>query len=599
MDRPGDQFSVSGTGLPTPQSGVWTNNGATGAARPAGVLPQVPVGFAVSVFAEGLDRARWIETAPNGDVLLSRPTTGDILLLRDGNDDGRADSITTFASGFTQPHGMAFGNNSLYVVDVNAVWRLPYTPGDNSAQGAAVALTAPGQLGGSAGHSLHSLALSPDGQSLFVGIGSQTNLAEEAPPRATILQLDSTGANVRVFASGLRNPAALEINPATATLYASVVERDGMGDDLVPDYLTRVQPGGFYGWPYAYVGQNAQPGIPPRPDLVAQTLVPDTLFQAHSTPIGFTFYTGTQFPSSYQGDAFVALRGSWNASQTRGFMVAHVDVDNGVPANRYDAFMTGFVLREEPQVSVFGRPTTVAVGANGTLLVGDDIGGTIYAVRYVGAGAVGDGANNVMAGSASADQLIGLAGDDLLTGRAGSDTLYGNAGADSVYGGADGDALYGGRDADRLSGDRGDDTVSGELGSDLVFGNSGRDALFGNAGFDTLYGGQDADTLYGGQGDDWLFGDLGEDWLAGDRGNDTLTGGGGADLFAFAPGSGQDIITDFNAVDGDRIRVAVGLGYQLSANAAGVGVIVFSDQSSVTVSGVSGSELQASWILGG
>nr|WP_246513189.1 PQQ-dependent sugar dehydrogenase [Azospirillum picis] len=492
---------------------------------------------------------------------------------------------------------MAIGNGSLYVVDVNAVWRLPYTLGDTAARGAATALTSPGLLGGSSGHSLHSLALSPDGQSLYVGIGSEANLAEEAPPRATILQLDSNGANPRTFASGLRNPAGLEINPANATLYASVVERDGMGDDLVPDYLTRVQPGGFYGWPYAYIGPNAQPGMPPRPDLVAQTRVPDTLIEAHSTPVGFTFYTGSQFPSAYQGDMFVALRGSWNASQTRGFMVAHVDVENGVPANRYDAFMTGFVLSEQPSVSVFGRPTTVAVGGDGALLVGDDIGGTIYSVRYAGGrGASADDTGNRLDGSAAADRLMGLGGDDVLTGNAGADSLYGNAGADSLYGGADGDVLYGGRGGDRLSGDRGDDRLFGELGNDLLLGNAGRDALFGNAGADTLQGGQDADTLYGGQGDDRLAGDLGDDWLSGDAGNDTLSGGAGADLFAFAAGSGQDLITDFNAAEGDRLRLQGGLGYTLTSNGAGEAVIAFSDQDAVTLGGILLSQVQAGWI---
>ncbi|HYG84870.1 MAG TPA: PQQ-dependent sugar dehydrogenase [Azospirillum sp.] len=452
---PGDRFFVDPLNLPPPQPGMSVNNTSVAVARPAGVLPQVPAGFEVTVFAEGLESARWIEVAPNGDVLMSRRDSGDVLMLRDVNGDGRADTRTTLIGGFTQPHGMAFGADGLYVVDLNAVWKVPYVAGDATARGPAVALTAPGALGGTDGHTLHSLALSPDGQSLFVGIGSEGNLAEEPLPRASVLQFDGTGASPRVLASGMRNPAGLEIDPATGTLYAAVVERDGLGDELVPDFLTRVQAGGFYGWPYAYIGPNPQPGFGQRPDLVASTLVPDVLFRAHSTPIGFTFYTSQQFPSDYTGDIFVALRGSWNSSVPHGFMIARVAVENGVPVNGYEAFMTGFLLSDQPPPSAYGRPTTVAVAANGTLLVGDDTGGTIYAVRYA---PKGDDAGNILTGGGMGDTLSGLAGNDTVHGERGNDTVQGGQGEDQLWGDLGGD---------RLSGDAGNDVLNGGAGADI------------------------------------------------------------------------------------------------------------------------------------
>lgn len=537
MDTPGKRFFVDPNTLPAPQTGTQVSNNSTGVSRPAGVLPTVPAGFEVSVFADGLGSARWIEVAPNGDVLLARPGNGDVSVLRDSNGDGRADTTSTLVSGLSNPHGMAVGSDGLYVVDLNAVWRVPYTAGDLAARGPAQSLTPAGALGGTTGHTLHSLALAPDGHTLYVGVGSEGNLAEEPAPRASILQLDTGSGAMRTVATGVRNPAGLEINPSTGQLVATVVERDGMGDNLVPDFLTRVQDGGFYGWPYAYIGPHGQPGLADRrPDLVARTLTPDALFQAHSTPIGFTFYTGAQFPAEYAGDAFVALRGSWNATEPRGFMLAHVDVQNGVPVNGYDAFMTGFVLSDTPSPTVYGRPTTVATAADGSLLVGDDIGGTIYRIRYA---------------------------------------PKGGAGADVLHGAAAGDV------------------IPGNDGDDLLYGMPGDDLLTGNGGNDTLYGGQNADTLFGGRGGDWLYGDRGADVLSGDRGDDTLTGGPGADLFRFAAGGGQDVVTDFDFAAGDRID-AGGRGWSV-ANRSGEALIVFSDADTVLLRGVQPDQVVAAW----
>ncbi len=549
MDSPGDRFFIDPNNLPAAQPGSSVNNSSVGTARPAGVLPQVPAGFEVSVFAEGLGRARWIEVAPNGDVLLSHPQTGDVLVLRDANGDGIAETRTPLASGFVQPQGMAVGADGLYVADLNAVWKVPYAPGDTAARGSAVALTPAGVFGNTEGHTLRSLALAPDGRSFYVGIGSAANLAEEAPPRAAVLQFDSDGANPRVVASGMRNPAGLEIDPATGALYASVVERDGQGDDLVPDFLTRVQAGGFYGYPYAYIGPHPQAGFGQRPDLVAQTLVPDVLFEAHSTPIGFTFYDARQFPDEYRGDAFVALRGSWNSSEPHGFMLAHVDVQNGVPVNGYDAFMTGFLLSDQPPPTAYGRPTTVAVASDGTLLVGDDIGGTIYRVRYA---PQGDDGVNTLVGGGLGDSLIGLDGNDTLQGRDGADLLSGNLGADLLY---------------------------------------------GNTGADTLFGGRGGDTVYGGAEPDRLFGDLGNDELWGDRGADTLTGGAGADVFRFVGGSGSDVITDFDAASGDRIGLVAGMTYTVAVGGAGEALLVFSATDHILLSGIRADQVMSGWFV--
>ncbi|MGQ9371116.1 PQQ-dependent sugar dehydrogenase [Azospirillum sp. ST 5-10] len=545
MDQPGDRFFIDPNNLP----GIINDsvrNYSELVERPDGVLPQVPDGFQVSVFAEDLGRARQIEVAPNGDVLVTRGGADDIMLLRDSDGDGVADLRTTLADGFDTPHAMELRPDGLYVVDVGHVWRVPYTPGDLEAQGEAVALTPDGALGSDEGHTMRSLAFSADGQSFFVGIGSESNLAVEPAPRATILQFDADGSDPRIYASGVRNPAGLEVEPQTGALVATVVERDAMGDELVPDFLTRVAEGGFYGWPYAYIGANDQPGFVDDPALTARSIVPDTLFQAHSTPIGFTFYTGDQFPAEYRGDAFVALRGSWNSADPRGFMIAHVDVENGVPQNGYEAFATGFWMEGQTAPEVYGRPTAVATAADGSLLIGDDTGGTIYAVRW---------------------------------------TPQGDAGPNALFGGSGVDTLMAGADAD---------TVMGAAGADQLFGNQGADLLLGEQGDDLLFGGQGADTIFGGQGDDEIVGNRGSDWLFGNRGEDTLTGGPGADVFAARTGMDADTVTDFSFADGDRVGVVAGQSWSV-AGTGGDAVIRFGAGDSLTLKGVAASAVQDGW----
>ncbi|MDD3445978.1 MAG: PQQ-dependent sugar dehydrogenase, partial [Zavarzinia sp.] len=282
------------------------------------------------------------------------------------------------------PYGIAFRGSTLYVADARGVWRMTYA-------GAAPAervemITPEGDFGETGGHWTRNLAFSADGSSFFVAIGSESNVGEEPEPRATIRRYPAPGGTGVTFASGLRNPVGLAINPVTGALWAVVNERDGLGDDLVPDYLTEVIEGGFYGWPYAYLGVPDPRFGDRRPDKVAEMRLPDVLFRSHSAPLGLCFYTGTQFPPEYRGDAFVALHGSWNAGTPRGYQIARVDFEDGRPVgNGYEIFLDGF-RTDEPghsgRASVWGRPAAVAVAADGALLVADDVGGTIWRVVH-------------------------------------------------------------------------------------------------------------------------------------------------------------------------------------------------------------------------
>ena len=244
-------------------------------------------------------------------------------------------------------------------------------------------MTPRGAFGSPGGHWTRNLVFSRDGRRFFVAVGSRANLAEEPAPRATVQVFDADGSGQRTYASGLRNPVGIAFYPGTDDLYVVVNERDGLGDELVPDYLTRVRDGDFFGWPYAYLGANPQPGFADRrPGLVARSKRPDVLFRSHSAPIGLVFYDAGQFPREYRGDAFVALRGSWNASRPRGYMVARVPFENGRPAGAYEAFATGFWAAGERRARVWGRPAGLAIAADGSLLIADDTGGVVWRVSY-------------------------------------------------------------------------------------------------------------------------------------------------------------------------------------------------------------------------
>ena len=276
--KPGEIFTIRLEDLPAPNATPSVGMPPRAVKRPAGAGLEVPPGFHATLFAEGLHHARWLAVAPNGDVFLAEPLPGRITLLRDSAGIGQADVISQFAAGFDQPHGMAFHGDYLYVADVQGLWRLPYRPGQTTAAGPPERLTPPGALGDGNGHRTRNIVFSPKGDRLFLADGSRSNIDENPPPRATIQEFAADGSQQRTFASGLRNPVGIAIRPGTDEVWAVVNERDGMGDGLVPDYLTRVRDGGFYGWPYSYLGGHPQPGMAEkRPDLVAKAIVPDLL----------------------------------------------------------------------------------------------------------------------------------------------------------------------------------------------------------------------------------------------------------------------------------------------------------------------------------
>lgn len=353
---------------------------------------RVPAGFTVNVFAEGLDRPRWLALTPTGDVLVTETRENRIRLLRDTNGDGVADVSLTFAgskNGLNIPFGMAFADGSFFLGNTDAVLRFPYTKGQQQITGTGNKIAnLPG--GGYNQHWTRNVVVSPDGQKLYVSVGSQSNADEEPLPRASVQVMNLDGSNQQTFASGLRNPIGLDFHPKTKELYATVNERDKLGDDLVPDYLTRLLQGEFYGWPYAYLTPNKldprhlQNGKSKRPDLAARTRTPDVLFQAHSAALGLEFYDGKTFPEKYRNGAFVAFRGSWNRDRGTGYKVVFVPFDaNGRPQGSYEDFLTGFLLN--PTVpTTWGRPVGLLVLPDGSLLLTEEANNRIYRIQYSG-----------------------------------------------------------------------------------------------------------------------------------------------------------------------------------------------------------------------
>lgn len=346
---------------------------------------RVPQGFKADIFAEGLRHPRWMGLAPNGDVFLAEAGAGKITLLRDRDGDGKAETVTTYAKGFKRPHGIAFVEGAVLIADTEGIWSLEYGPGDTLAKKRRL-LTRRGAFGGAPqNHWTRNIAVAPDRSALYVAIGSKSNISEEPRPHATVQKFDMDGGNQTTFAAGLRNPVGIAFYPGTDDLYVVVNERDGYGDAQVPDYLTRIEKGAFYGWPYAWLGPNPDPEMKgKRPDLVKKTKRPDLLFEAHSAPIGLVFYDETQFPESYRGDAFVALRGSWNSGEPTGYKIVRVKFENGRPAGWYDNFTVGFWKAGEDRAQVWGRPAGLLIAADGSLLIADDTGGTVWRVSYEG-----------------------------------------------------------------------------------------------------------------------------------------------------------------------------------------------------------------------
>jgi glucose/arabinose dehydrogenase len=291
---------------------------------------------------------------------------------------------STYAEGFERPLGLIFQGGDLLVADLNGVWRLPYTDGALKAEGREQ-VTEPGALGSKEGHYHRIIALHPDGEYIFVTVGSASNVAEDPSPHATIQRFKLDGSEQITFAAGLRNPIGTSFYPGTNELYTVVNERDMYGDALVPDYFTRVQEGDFFGWPYAYMGPNPDPEFgDKRPDLVATTKVPDVLFDAHSAPVGLIFYDGEQFPKEYRGDAFVALHGSFNKTNPTGYKVVRIHFEDGRPLPWYENFATGFWTGGTEPPVLMGRPAGLLVMPDGSLLIGDDWNDTIWRVSYAG-----------------------------------------------------------------------------------------------------------------------------------------------------------------------------------------------------------------------
>ena len=398
-EAPGVRRLIRPADLPAPYATPSVDRGPKIVPQPADAWPKVPAGFRVEKYISGLDNPREIITAPNGDLFIAESGPGTIRILHGAGPDGKPQLDTNFANGLRQPFGMAFYPNNadpqyLYVANTDSVVRFPYHRGDLRAQGAEEMivpdLPGGGRLRGG-GHWTRDIRFSRDGRKMYVSVGSITNDYEDpkAPEarRADVLEYNPDGTGGRIYASGIRNAVGLAIHPQTGDLWGSVNERDGLGDDLVPDYITRIKAGGFYGWPWFYMGPNADPRHPgAHPELRDKVLVPDVLLQSHLASLCMTFYTGQQFPQEYKNDAFAAEHGSWNRERRAGYKVIRVPLKNGVPHGEYEDFMTGFVTSEG---DVWGRPVGVTVGQDGSLYVTDDASGTVWKVLHDAKGVVG------------------------------------------------------------------------------------------------------------------------------------------------------------------------------------------------------------------
>jgi glucose/arabinose dehydrogenase len=357
-----------------------------------GAAPQAPSGFTVTRFAT-LDYPRWLHVMPNGDVLVSGDKSGRrpsddphrITLLCDADGDGKAEVKSVLLEDLNQPFGIAFAHDMLYVGTTNAVLRYPYRPGDLKIA------AAPGKIadlpaGGDNRHWTRNLLFAPDGSKLYVAVGSSSNVGEKGMEverrRAAILEMNPDGSGERIFAAGLRNPVGMDWEPATGRLWAAVNERDNLGDELVPDYMTAVVDGGFYGWPWFYFGNNPDPRWQGKaPEATAQLIIPDYALGSHTASLGLAFYKAAAFPEKYRGGAFVGQHGSWNRSEFAGYKVVFIPFKNGAPAGPPQDFLIGF-LKGHGSSDAFGRPAGVAVAQDGALLVADDAGNAVWKVSY-------------------------------------------------------------------------------------------------------------------------------------------------------------------------------------------------------------------------
>jgi glucose/arabinose dehydrogenase len=405
-DAPGTRRHITPADLPPPFATEAKANMSSVVAQPTGAMPLVPPGFSVTAFAH-LNGPRQIRVAPNGDVFVVETNSGKIAVLRAPDGAAQPSETATFATGLSGPFGIAFypaGANPefVYIATDSTVVRYPYKNGDLTARGPAETVVPELPHGGF--HSTRDIAFSADGKTLFISVGSATNEGETmgqgdakaaeaehglgAPwgsetLRADVLMTSPDGrAGLKSFANGIRNCVTLTVEPKTSALWCTNNERDMLGDNLPPDYVTPVKPGGFYGWPWYYIGNHEDPHFKgARPDLAGKVTTPEVLIQPHSAPLGMAFYTARQFPKDYQGDAFVALHGSWNRAVRTGYKVVRVILKNGKPTGEYEDFLTGLVAGDK---GVWGRPVGIAVAHDGALIVGEDGNGTIWRITYGG-----------------------------------------------------------------------------------------------------------------------------------------------------------------------------------------------------------------------
>ena len=405
-DRPGIVRLIRPQDLPKPGASPSVANASRVVARPAGATPQVPEGLRIELLAEGLSGPRILRVAPNGDIFVAETRAGRVRVLRTDESGAKIVANEIFASGLNRPFGIAFfptGDHPqwVYVANTDSVVRFRYKSGDLKASGKPQTIVA--ELPHGYGHSTRDIVFTPDDKRMLVSVGSAGNDGEDMgrPPagleawaseqplgaawgaetdRAAVLAFDPDGKHKKLFATGIRNCVGLAIQPQTGVPWCSTNERDGLGDDLVPDYVTSVRENAFYGWPWYYIGNHEDPkhrGA--RPDLKDKITIPDVLLQAHSASLGMTFYQGGNFPAEYRGDAFAAEHGSWNRSKRTGYKVVRIRLKDGVPSGEYEDFVTGFVVNDK---EVWGRPVGVAVAHDGALLISEDANGTIWRVSH-------------------------------------------------------------------------------------------------------------------------------------------------------------------------------------------------------------------------
>jgi glucose/arabinose dehydrogenase len=392
QEKPGVRRKITVADLPAPYATESVDNGADLVKRPEGAWPQAPDGFKVTLYADGLDRPRLIRTAPNGDLFVAMSAGNEIKVFRGIGADGKPKQVETFATGLSQPFGIAFypsGPNPkwVYIGNTDSVVRFPYKNGDMKASGPAQKLAdipGGGRLRGG-GHWTRDIVFSKDGTKMFVSVGSHSNVDDpdthpEEFHRADVLEFTPEGKFIKVYAYGIRNCVGEAIHPVTGELWCSTNERDRLGDNLVPDYITHIQEDGFYGWPWWYMGPHQDPRLEGKhPELKSKVITPDVLLQPHFASLEMNFYEGSQFPVEYKGDIFAAEHGSWNKSKRVGYEVIRVPMHGNKATGEYDDFLTGFTTADG---HVWGRPVGVTVGNDGSLFVTDDGSGSIWHVTY-------------------------------------------------------------------------------------------------------------------------------------------------------------------------------------------------------------------------